>query len=285
MRLSVAVALLTAAASPAAAWGDVGHKVTALIAYRHLTPAAKARVGALLAADSDTLRPPDIASRATWADKYRTHHRETSEWHFADIEIDQPELDGACAGVPKLAPGQVASAGPAKDCSINKVGEFEAELASRDGTADEQIIALKFLIHILGDIDQPLHSSDHQDEGGNCVGLAPEAGGSKNLHSFWDTGVVKTLGPVPEAIADKLDTETTAAQRKASARGTVRSWALEAFAIARKDAYALPSRPTRADKGSVTVSDAYQAQVQQDAELQLRRAGVRIAVVLNRALR
>src|SRR5277367_6162974 len=96
----VAVAVMVAAAGPAAAWGDLGHEVTAMIAYGRLTPAARAKVDALLQADSDTLTAPDFASRATWADKYRNGHRETANWHFVDIEIDHPDLKAACSGFP-----------------------------------------------------------------------------------------------------------------------------------------------------------------------------------------
>jgi len=74
----VAVAVTLVAAGPAAAWGDLGHEVTGLIAYGRLTPAAKVKVDALLAADSDGLTAPDFASRTTWTDKYRTGHRETA---------------------------------------------------------------------------------------------------------------------------------------------------------------------------------------------------------------
>jgi hypothetical protein len=63
------------------AWGDDGHKVVALIAEHYLTPTAKRQVDALLAADTDNLTAHDIASEATWADKYRNAHRETSSWH------------------------------------------------------------------------------------------------------------------------------------------------------------------------------------------------------------
>ena len=91
-------------AGPAFAWGDAGHEVTALIAYRHLTPTARAKVDALLASDTDTLTAMDFASRATWADKYRSAHKETSEWHFVDIALGHPNLDEACFSFPALAP-------------------------------------------------------------------------------------------------------------------------------------------------------------------------------------
>jgi len=66
----------------APAWGDDGHKVVALVAQHYLTPTAKKQVDAMLAADTDELTQHDIASEATWADKYRAGHRETASWHF-----------------------------------------------------------------------------------------------------------------------------------------------------------------------------------------------------------
>jgi hypothetical protein len=77
----------------ALAWGDDGHKVVALIAQHYLTPAAKKQVGAMLAADTDPLTQHDIASEATWADRYRDSNRRkdnydaTKRWHFVDLEI------------------------------------------------------------------------------------------------------------------------------------------------------------------------------------------------------
>src|SRR5277367_4333722 len=147
-----AACALLATANPANAWGDLGHKVTALIAYRHLTPAAKAKVDAMLAADTDSLTAPDFASRATWADKYRNGHRETAAWHFVDIEIDHPDLGAACFGFP--AASQPASAGPAQDCVVDRIEEFEHELASPSTSPAERLLALKFLIHFVGDLHQ-----------------------------------------------------------------------------------------------------------------------------------
>ncbi len=284
--LSVVLAgLLLGFAGPAAAWGDLGHKVTALIAYRHLTPAARSKLDALLAADTDALTAPDFASRATWADKYRNDHRETAAWHFVDIEIDQPNLTSACFGFPSLGVGQTASAGPPQDCVVDKIGEFEAELRSPATPTAERLLALKFLIHFIGDVHQPLHASDHQDRGGNCIDLSPSPDGfSKNLHSYWDTGVVEMLGPSAAAIAETLDSRITPTQRRGLAVGDAKTWALESFALSRKDVYALPSRPTCEAHGSIALSDAYQVEAKKDAALQLEKAGIRMAVVLNRTL-
>ncbi|MBS0297417.1 MAG: hypothetical protein JSR45_14000 [Proteobacteria bacterium] len=62
--LAATLALMTA--SPASAWGELGHRVVALIAYKHLSPTAKARIDAILSGDTDPLTPPDIGSRAVW---------------------------------------------------------------------------------------------------------------------------------------------------------------------------------------------------------------------------
>jgi hypothetical protein len=277
--------LLLAAAGPAAAWGDLGHKVTALIAYRHLTPAARSKVDVLLASDGDTLTAPDFASRATWADRYREGHRETAAWHFVDVEIDHPDLASACFGFPALAPGQVASQGPAQDCVVDKIEEFAAELRSRGTTPDERLLAFKFLIHFIGDLHQPLHASDHDDRGGNCIGLTPSPDGhSSNLHAWWDTGVVEALGGSARDIASRLDAQISSSDAEAWAAGDPRAWAWESFQIAKADVYALPSRPTCGQDGSVALSVAYQATARRDAALQLEKAGIRMAALLNRAL-
>lgn len=282
--LLLACALL-APASPALAWGELGHKVTALIAYGRLTPGVRARLDTLLASDPDTLTRPDFPSRATWADLYRTSHRDTAAWHFADIEIDHPDLTSACYGFPAPPPGQPASAGPAQDCVVDKIDAFERELGDPATAPAERLLALKFLIHFVGDLHQPLHAADHHDRGGNCVGLTPSPGvQDANLHAYWDTGVVEALGGSAETIAARLGAEITPAKAAAWLRGDPRSWAMESFEIARRDAYALPIRPTCADHGSVSLSASYQATARADAAAQLEKAGVRMAALLERAL-
>jgi hypothetical protein len=278
--------LLGALSVPRAeAWGDLGHEVTALVAYRHLTPNARSALDTLLASDTDTLTRPDFASRATWADKYRNTHRETAAWHFVDIEIEHPDLEGACFGFPALAAGQLASQGPAQDCVVNKIDEFAAELANHTTAPAERLLSLKFLIHFVGDLHQPLHSADHDDRGGNCIGLSPSPDAQdKNLHAYWDVGAVAALGKSPAAIAARLDAGVSIADMQAWTAGTPRDWAMETFEVARRDAYALSSRPTCDTPATVVLSAAYETAAQKDAAAQLVKAAIRIAGVLNKAL-
>ena len=269
---------------PANAWGDLGHNVTALLAYRHLLPQVRERLDALLASDSDSLTAPDFAARATWADKYRIAHRETAAWHFADIELDQPDLSSACFGFPPLAKDQVASLGPAQDCVVNKIDQFSAELASPATTQAERLLALKFLIHFIGDLHQPLRATDHQDKGGNCVGLAAPIDRTANLHAYWDVAVVEALGSSAPQIADRLGASLEAAQFKDWSQGTPHSWALDTFEVGRGDSYALPAKPTCQNPGSIALSGEYRARAEKDAAVQLLKAAVRLAAVLNTAL-
>jgi hypothetical protein len=285
----VAAAIAALGCAPAKAWGDLGHKVTALVAYRHLTAQARGKLDALLAADTDSLTPPDFASRATWADKYRNAHRETAAWHFVDIEVDRPDLQGACFGFPTLSTVQLASQGPAQDCVVNKIDEFAAELQSAATPPAERLLALKFLIHFIGDLHQPLHAADHDDRGGNCIGLSPAAdrrdtARAPNLHAYWDVSVVDAQGASAEQFADKLDAGVSVALLNEWTTGTTRSWAMETFEIARRTVYSLPSRPTCLSGGSVALSADYQTEAKKVAATQLLKAAIRMASILNRAL-
>ena len=278
----LAVAALPA---PALAWGFEGHEIMADIARARLTPAVRAKVDALLAADTDTLTAHDMAAEATWADAYRgAGHHETAQWHFVDTEIDHPDLASACFGRPGLN-GAPASAGPANDCVVDKIDEFTAELASPASAPAERLLALKFLLHFVGDVHQPLHASDHQDRGGDCVRIALGGPRTSNLHAFWDTGVLAPLGADPKAAAAVLAARITSAQAATWSAGTAADWAQESYAVAKSVAYTLntPAGCSQ-DASPITLPDAYVAAAQDAADLQLEKAGVRLAWVLNRAL-
>jgi hypothetical protein len=279
----LAASVLLALPVSAHAWGYKGHEVIAGIARFYLTPAARAKVDALLATDTDTLTKPDMLSRATWADVYRgAGHRETAEWHFVDIELDHPDLAAACFAFPPA--GGPASAGPAEDCVVNKVDEFEAELSDPATRQLERVLALKYLLHFVGDLHQPLHAADNHDKGGNCVRLALGGPRTVNLHSYWDTVVVDALGDDPQQIADRLRAAISASDKAQWEKGDPRSWAMESFAAA-KTAYSLnPPAGCDPNAAPVAVPVGYDAAARQVATVQLERAGVRLAALLNRAL-
>lgn len=121
--------------------------------------------------------------------------------------------------------GHAASAGPANDCVVNTIEEFEAQLRAPTRPTAERLLALKFLVHFVGDIHQPLHASDHDDRGGNCIGQSPELDRKTNLHAYWDTGVVDALGGPADTIAAQLNSMITATEVANWGRWNARAWA------------------------------------------------------------
>jgi hypothetical protein len=275
---------------PTLAWGDEGHEIIALTAEHYLDPAARAKIAMLLAADTDTLTGHDIASEATWADKYRDSDRDTTkvryqgtrEWHFVDIELAEPNLALACFGHPPLPPGVQASKGPPRACVADKIDQFAAELGNPATKAPEQLLALKFLLHFVGDVHQPLHTADDHDAGGNKKLVAAGGLHPGNLHRYWDVEFVERLGTNPQQVAAGLVGQISEKQRQEWSGGKPADWAMEAFALARGDAYGLLPAPS--GQNTYSLPPAYVEQAVRNVALQLSRAGVRLALVLNQAL-
>src|SRR6266478_3234806 len=286
--LALAAVLNLAQPRSAIAWGDEGHEVVALVAQSFLDPDVRKRVSALLAADTSSLTAHDIASEATWADKFRDANADgsrnkTRQWHFVDIEITAPNLDAACFNHPAIPAGATASGGPADDCVVDKIQEFAAELADPATDLEEQVVALKFVLHFVGDLHQPLHSSDDHDRGGNDKRVSATGFPAGNLHHFWDTEFVDQLGPDAKTIASDLIGHITAQQQAQWQVGGPTDWAKESFKIAQDDVYGQLPQPN--SHGSFRLTDDYVSTATNDVSLQLSKAGVRLAMILNQALR
>ncbi len=288
----MACALICCIVAPAYGWGDEGHEVIGLIADRYLEPAVRAKVNAILAGDTTRLTPnTNIDQEATWADKFRDSDRgttklrynQTRNWHFVDLELDGPDLQTACHGRPVLRKETPASLGPADDCIVDKIDEFTAELESPATRDPERRLALQFLLHFVGDVHQPLHASDDHDRGGNLKIAAATSISPNTLHHDWDTEFVARLGSGAAAIAGQLIADMTDAQRAKWAAGGAAAWARESFEAAEYHAYGL--LPAADGLNHYTLSAVYIADATIVTRQQLSKAGVRLAWVLNRALR
>lgn len=277
----VLASALALAPRSALAWGSEGHEVIAAIARGYLRPDVRQRVDQILAADTDTLTGHDMLAESMWADRYRgAGHAETASWHFVDIELDKPDLAAACFGFPPAA--QPASAGPKDDCVVDKITEFEAELRTPSTAPTEKLLALKYLLHFVGDIHQPLHASDNQDRGGNCVLLPLGGSRTTNLHSYWDTTVVQALGDDPATVAQMLTARITPPLRTSWEAGDARSWAMESYAIAKQSVYTIGSKSgCHRDAAPVALPAGYGDAAKNVAAQQLEKAGVRLARILN----
>jgi mono/diheme cytochrome c family protein len=280
---------LSAAPRPALAWDDAGHKIVALIADHYMAPATRDKVHAMLASDPDTLTLHDIASEATWADKYaesdktgsKERYNQTRRWHFADIDAVRPNIPAACFGQKDLPAGVAASKGPAEDCVIDKVSQFTDELANPKTDPDERRIALKFLLNLVGDIHQPLRVANESNNFGMMIQVSASSVTPGDLFDYWDIAFVDALGPDPVKVADQLIAKITDDERLQWASAAPQLWALEAHQIGVDKAYGMLD--TVDPKGMFALSDAAVTKAVGIEGTQLSRAGVRLAYILDTA--
>ena len=159
--------------------------------------------------------------------------------------------------------------------------QFLAELKNPKTDFEERLLALKFLLHFVGDLHQPLHTADNHDRGGNEVKVWS---GSKALalHHLWDVEFVHALARMPVTLSQVLLMQITPAQAANWKAGTPEDWAWEVFAIAQEHTYGDP--PLSAGE-TAQLNRAYVENAKADVALQLSRAGVRLAHLLNQTLK
>ncbi len=270
--LTLSAVLTCTLIAPAAAWGPEGHSVVGEIAQRRLSPDAAAMVATLLG------QGHSLASVASWADDIRDERPETYNWHFIDIPIKVPTYSQARDCKPSQAKG---------DCVVLELGRLKDELAC--GTADKKIEALKFAVHFLGDIHQPLHTVD-EFLGGNeikvdlfmrgqtCTGKCEPKHLASNFHSAWDEGLINAMVWNWGSYVDRVESgwlKSADAQAPGIDGGTPEQWANETHGFA---ATVWNLRP-----GDNTLDDRYLRDVLPILDRQLGVAGLRLAKFLNDA--
>ncbi len=246
-----AVACTLALPMPVYAWGADGHRIVARLAQGQLSPAARAEVTKLLALEPGAT----LESVSTWADETRAPG--TAPWHYVNFpRAAACSYDSAsmCAG------GQCV------------VGAIEQQLAVLTSTAtdEERLRALKYIVHFVGDVHQPLHAGYADDRGGNSYQLQAFGHGT-NLHSLWDSGLILNW---PGGLAALFD--AAAADKSAvSAAGDPAAWAEESCRIVEQSGFYPATHklePEYAQRWAPTLVH------------QLAAAGNRLARVLNGAL-
>jgi len=154
------------------AWGSEGHQVIALIAQSQLTPKARGEVDRLLKLEPGAT----LDSVSTWADEHR--NPSTAPWHYVNF------------------PRETCVYEQARDCPDGKcvVGAIErqSKILAFATTDEERLAALKFLVHFVGDVHQPLHAGYLDDKGGNTYQLQAFMRGT-NLHALWDTVIIRSF--------------------------------------------------------------------------------------------
>lgn len=247
------------------AWGGDGHQIVCLIAEEHLSPAAKAGIHDLLGADVN-ISDGEIAS---WADNIRREQRNTASWHFVDIPVD-------ASGFDKERDGRHGNN------VIDKINQVERVLSDHNAPKEKRAEALKFVVHFVGDLHQPLHCADRNDKGGNSrLVFFLDQPRALNLHSVWDTTILLHRKGQKRVLqyAIELNHKISKEQAKQWKQGTVEDWANESHAVAVNVAY----KGVPADGRPPKLNEAYVDRAGDVIDHQLEKGGIRLATLLNKA--
>ena len=232
------------------AWGMQGHYIVAGLAQAQLTPAARKEVDRLLA-----LEPGEtLASISTWADEHRTPA--TAAWHYVNFPRNSCTYDAE------------------RDCPDGKcvVAAIDKQIAilKFDVSDEKRLRALKYLVHLVADVHQPLHAGYLDDRGGNTYQLQAFMRGT-NLHALWDTGMIAQLGEDSDTVVKRLLTKPST--KKQGEKSMIHA-AEESCRIVGMTGY-YPDRKVGQD---------YIARFMPVLEERLELAGHRLASLLNAAL-
>ena len=288
--LVVAAIFLALASSNAFAWGNKGHRLTALVAYQLLTDSAKQQLKAILGTTGD------LATAALYLDINKDSLDDkipgSRDWHYDDRPV-------CFAQAPR------AEYCPGGNCASIQLRRHYDILTDAESSKAKKLFAIRVISHLTGDIHQPLHASDHDDRGGNGVKLTPASrwldGEKANLHSAWDKDFVIAAfskgdyaNKAEAAVVKQLVAEITDEQKKQWAKGRVTSWLAESYSIASSFTYkdlptglSCPVEGQTADDpvgGKITLLEEYISKAEGMVPEQIKKGAVRLAAILNRAL-
>lgn len=252
-RFLAALLCCTIPAGPALAWGQTGHRVTGAVAERYLSGVARANVQLLLGAES-------LAEAASWPDDMRSDpavfwQRTSTPWHYVTVPQGRTYAE---AGAPPEGDAVTALAG------------FAQTLRNPDASLEDKRLALRFTIHIIGDLHQPLHNGRQGDRGGNNVRVT-WFGEQTNLHSVWDSGMIDARQLSHSELAEWLARAITPEEVIAWSRDVEpQAWIAESVML-REQVYP--------ENNQLSYAYAYRHGGALDERLS--RGGVRIAAWLN----
>jgi S1/P1 Nuclease len=254
---AVFLSLLLLFPSPVAwAWGVEGHRVIADIAWNHLDAATRARLRPFLG-------EYNLASISVWPDDIRKDRPETGPWHYVDISKD--------------ASGYTAKDCPSDNCVVAQIDKFARIVGDPEQPFAARSEALKFLVHFVGDLSQPLHAID-EARGGNDIpvtffGSAQCGDYACNLHAVWDSELIAHTGLPEHRYVEQLEAMIAHDHLQAGPVDPV-AWANESLQSAK--AALVPPQ--------AAIDEAYYERQLPVVDRQLALAGLRLAAVLNEEL-
>jgi hypothetical protein len=257
--LSAAVTLSIILYAPAFSWswGTIGHRVSARLAESRLTPSTLAAVKELLGSRTH------LADISTWADM-QSEITDTASWHFVNVPITATLYDS-----------KFCIQG---SCVVNKIEDFKRTLRDPASSETERNLALKFLVHLIQDLHQPLHVGDTRSKGGNLIQVRFFGEGS-NLHRLWDYEIIEWHSKDESLWLHELVACITPFNALEWSGGDEVDWANESLSIA-KTAYSLPGSHAVIRSGT-RLGEEYCRFALPIIRQQLARAAIRTAAVLN----
>ncbi|MCB2155457.1 S1/P1 nuclease [bacterium] len=257
---ALALAILLAVGS-AFGWSGDGHRVVADVATNHLTPEAKAGVAELLGPGVS------LADVSTWADQVRRERRDTAPWHYVNyaLELDEPDFD-----IMEQEGGNVAWA----------VEEMTRRVQDAELPKQEREEALKYLVHLVGDLHQPLHCGTGDDLGGNKIKVLWN-GEETNLHKVWDWNIMHSRNLSREEIVEDIESKITPGGIASTQRGRPYDWMVESHKYARDFAYAGMQKYGEQTENGVDLGGRYADAMWPLTERRLAEGGLRLAMILN----
>jgi hypothetical protein len=252
------------------AWGPKGHAIIGDIASSRLTPVTRKNLQLLLGNDS-------LASISSWADTVRKDRDESYNWHFVDIPKDAAGFsqERDCFRPQDKHKDAMTDH---HNCVVDRIEMFRKILGDESASKTDRLEALKWIVHFVGDLHQPLHAID-EARGGNDIKLpvfgSPKCGDYDcNLHWTWDTLLLEHTGLAEEDYVVRLNEMIRQKQLEKQASGTPVDWANESHLQARR---IIDAKPAAIDEGY------YQANIDLVNE-KLALAGLRLATLLNDTL-
>jgi nuclease S1 len=265
----VAICAVLAALEPrtALAFGPLAHRIAGLLAEPELCAAARVEV--------TSLGRESLADAGIWADRIRSEPewRQSAPWHYMNVN-DPPAYDSAAT----LAAIRAFRHPPEGDV-LYAIDRFRTDLANRALPRRVRADALRFLVHFIVDVHQPLHVGRAADRGGNEIDVR-YGSETVNLHRFWDTDVLALRGFSAERYASRLRPAFAAVPASRSRDGT-EVWAAESLAL-RATVYGFGrQREAGTVRVPVVLEDEYVVAAQAAAEQRLVVASARLAATLN----
>ena len=265
MRTTVlALSAIVAAVVPssALAWGKTAHRVVAAIADTELSGLSRARVRQILGEGES------LDEAANWPDEMRADpapfwQKTASPWHY--VTLNGTSYDHA----------------PPEGDALEALGRFSRILRDRNSSLADKQLALRFIVHLVGDLHQPLHAGKCCDKGGNDVKVT-WFGKPTNLHAVWDAQIVDDEQLSFSELAAKLERHISDRELIAWWDTNPRDWVSESAAI-RDTLYppATPKNPAGEAAPVAELSYAYVHKFTPVMEQRLAQAGVRLAAYLN----